>query len=104
MKTEFCNLLNLLLPAFDAGCYITIYTEQGIPCADLNLEAKSECILKSIEGEIMAFRRYDRVDKVETFIDLLSLVHDCACGRSYFSKQWHDLLLANGFDSPCGDL
>ncbi len=101
MKT-LSDLIEMLEPAFEHGCKFDIYKEEGVACVDLNTMAKSGCDLRIEDGKIIAYRRYNRIDEVETFGDILSIVHDCAHGRSYFNEAWVDVFKANGMSDPRG--
>jgi hypothetical protein len=104
-KSSKCNLtclMELLQPALNVGCSFDIYSEQGIPCIDLNTGAKSGCILKIENGEFIAYRRYDRRNQFSTFDELLGLVYECCHGRSYFDGNWLTLFQMYGYHDPRG--
>lgn len=98
------DLVILLSPAIKAGCNITFKVENGNFCADLNTEAKSYCVLVCQDGKIMAHRRYNQIDEVKSFKDVLDAVYGCGHGRSFFSQPWLDLLNDYGYESPLGNL
>lgn len=81
-------LLSLLTTPLSLGCVISLSVECGVVTVDLNTQAKSHCILRVINGEILAYRRYDRVDKVTSLDDLMEIIRGCAHGKSYFSGDW----------------
>ncbi len=102
MKT-LSDLIKMLNPALDAGCNFEISKDgKGVVCIDLNTMAKSGCDLRIEDGKIIAYRRYNRIDEVETFGDILSIVHDCAHGRDYFNESWIDVFKDNGMSDPRG--
>ena len=73
---------------------VTLYLEDNTLCSNLNTGMKSQCILKIENNELIAYRRYDRVDKVEDFNHLLDLVLGCRHAREYMNPGWHTLLQA----------
>ena len=104
MKTV-SDILELLKPALDEGCMFEIYLDQDKTfCINLNTEAKSECVLKIEEDGLKAYTRYNGVNYVSSFEDVLEIVEDCACGRSYFSEYWLKVLKSHGMVDPRGTL
>ena len=102
MKT-LLDLIEMLEPALDHGCKFDISKDgSGVVCIDLNTMAKSGCDLRIEDGKIFAYRRYHRIDEVNSFSDILSFVHDCAHGRDYFNESWVDVFKANGMSDPRG--
>lgn len=98
------SMLDLLKPALDSGCTFELYTDEGIICIDLHTGAKSGCVVKIENGEYVAYRRYNRRDVFTDFDELVSLVHDCGHGRSYFSNDWLKVFLKMGYSDPRGNL
>ena len=101
-SVELSVLLALLKPALDRGCRFELFSDAGILTIDLNTGAKSGCQLKLEPGGVKAYRRYDRVDTVETFEDVMWVVHGCAHGRDFFSQEWLDIFKDNGISDPRG--
>lgn len=98
------KLLDLLAEPMKQGCRFEIFFDEGVFCVDLNTGAKSGCVLKARGETIKAYRRYGRVDIVDDFDDLLSLVADCGHGRNFFNHAWVNILKSNGFSDPRGNL
>jgi hypothetical protein len=96
------DLLTLLKEPLSRGCVFSLETEGDFFVVGLNTEAKSECILKCKEDGIYAHRRYDRVDKVDSYEHLLELIYECRHGRSFFSKEWFSILKDHGYKFPTG--
>ena len=56
------------------------------------------------EAGLLAYRRYNRVDPVHSFEDVLELVHGCAHGRSFFNSYWLKVLSKFEMSNPTGSL
>ena len=95
-------LLSLLEEPLREGCQVILTVDDGVLCADLHTQAKSDCVLKAQEDGVFAHRRYGCVDRVETPEELLHIVWGCGHGRTYFNGYWLDLFKAKGMESPCG--
>ena len=96
------KLLDLVQPALELGCRFEVYIEKssGTFCVDLGTQAKSHCILKLEDEKVMAHRRYGKVSEVESFDELLEVIHDCGHGRDYFNNDWLTVLNHFGVSSP----
>ncbi len=89
----FEKLLTLLEEPLAEGLEVNLKLEGGkVPFVDLNTMGKSYCHLRLEDGVVVAYRRYDQKDVVETYEELLDLVYDCVHGRSFFNKVWLDIL------------
>jgi len=82
------QLIKFIEPLLDRRCNFIIYKEGNTPCIDLNTMAKSECILKKENEALYAYRRYNKIDRISTLGDLIDIVYECHCGRSYFNTMW----------------
>jgi hypothetical protein len=98
------ELFELLEEPLREGLYVTIYYQNGNLWADLNTQAKSQCILECREDGIYAHRRYDRVDKVKNYEHLLQLIVECGHGRSFFSADWWNILEKHNLKPDVGSL
>lgn len=96
------DALQLVKPALDKGIELEIKSQDGIICIDMNTRAKSECVLKLEDCGIVAHRRYDRVDPVESFEQLMLLIRDCSHGRDSFNVDWLELMDEYGIERPRG--
>ena len=91
------NVLTMLLPALQAGINMSIYyCNRGLFHVDLDLKAKSNCILTIKENKLIANRRYNREEEVEGLDHLLELVSECGHGRGYFDYHWAEYLKQKG--------
>lgn len=95
------KIFDLIQPALDIGCEFKIYNEDGIFCINLNTHAKSSCILKQKSDGIYAYRRYDKVDKVNNFNHLIEIVLGCAHHRNFFNDDWLEVFEEYGYKNPC---
>jgi hypothetical protein len=103
-KGGHMDILELLKPALELGCSFEWSHDNGVIVIDLNTGAKSGCKLKIDGDAVMAYRRYDRIDAVTSFDDVLRLVHECAHGRSYFDEGWLRVFDFYAMDDPRGPL
>lgn len=98
------EILEILKPAFDKGMRFEIYYEGDTLCIDLNTQAKSGCVLKKNGDSIKAHMRYNKIETIEYFDDVLSAIYSCGHGRNYFNGLWVELLKENGYSDPKGNL
>ena len=96
------NIFNLIDPILRHGVTIEAYYENDKLCVDLNTQAKSGCVLRVVNNEIIAYKRYGIEDKISNLDDLLESVYDCCHGRNYFSSDWLDVFNSYGFPDPRG--
>ena len=95
MKTEsLINIFKILEPALEKGLEVSV----GKEAVDVNTGMKSHCHLKEEDGVIKAFCRYDVVETVESWEDLLSVVADCECRKGFGSRYWFELLEEAGYN------
>jgi len=91
------DILEIIKRVIKGGVDITLSWRDNCMWVDLNTGAKSHCHLECKEnGDIIAHRRYDRIDKVENFTHLCQMVADCRHGRTYFNGYWADILDEEG--------
>lgn len=92
------ELIDMLEPAFDGGCQLIVYKEDGDWNIDLETRAKSNCILKLEEGKVTAYCRYNETHSIENFDDVLYAVSTCKHRRDYMDGSWAKLLEAVGYN------
>lgn len=66
-------------------------------CIDVNTGMKAHLYFCEVNGELVAYRRYQRVDIFSTFDELVELVSECHHGRNFMSECWHNLLTKRGY-------
>jgi hypothetical protein len=87
------DILEIIKRVIKGGVEVRLSWRENCMWVDLNTGAKSGCHLECKEnGDIIAHRRYDRIDKVTDFNHLCELVADCRHGRTYFSSDWANIL------------
>lgn len=87
------DILEIIKRVIKGGVEVTLSWSDDSLWVNLNTQAKSHCHLECKEnGDIIAHRRYGRVDKVQDFTHLCQMVADCRHGRTYFSSDWMNLL------------
>lgn len=106
MSLELKDVIAFIEPLIRIGVQVTInYCHQTDEIwIDLNTGAKSHCHLYFEGHTIIAYRRYDRVDLVESLDHLVKMVHECAHRRSFFDTYWLKVFEEFGLDDPRGVL
>lgn len=66
-------------------------------CIDVNTGMKSHMYVTELNGELVAYRRYQRVDTFSSFDELVGLVSECTHGRDFMNEQWANLLTKKGY-------
>ena len=103
MKT-IGEVLDMLSKALHAGCVFEVSYDNEIFSIDMNTGGKSACRLRLEPDGIKAYRRYDRVDTVKDFNDVVDLVYDCCHGRNYFNSGWLQVFKNYNMKDPRGYL
>tara|TARA_R110001606_G_C15053719_1_gene613862 strand:+ start:66 stop:356 length:291 start_codon:yes stop_codon:yes gene_type:complete len=82
------RVVELLEPALDLGVEVLI----GKDGVDLNTMMKSHCILKSVDGNIVAFCRYDQEFLIESYEDILEALDWCEFRKGFGNGIWMRIL------------
>lgn len=101
MNEKWIKLLSLIEPALEY-CSFEIETRDGEPFVDLNTMGKSGCQLSFIGDKLVAHTRYKEPQEVNNWKELVEIVYDCVCYRTYFNRNWLDIFKKEGYSDPIG--
>lgn len=91
-------LVDILDYTMDLGIPVTMFKQDGKVMYDIDLRAKSHIHLTQEQnGDVYAYMRYDRVEKIEDFYDLFFCMPKCMHGRKYMNEKWVEVLDKMGF-------
>jgi hypothetical protein len=102
MHKQFAKILKIIGPALEEGLQVNLSIEDSFAKVDLQTLGKSHCYLKNEHGLIFAYTRYNEPKIVKTFEDVINVVYECVCYRTFFSSVWLRIFEERGMKDPIG--
>lgn len=92
------QLMNKIIhKALDAGIEITLKKTDGNVFYNLNVQAKSGLEIKANDdGTVTCYGRYDYIETIESWEELLYEIKGCLHGRDYMNEDWITILSNEG--------